>query len=231
MDLKDKVVLITGASSGFGEATSRRLAERGARLVLGARRVDRLTALQDELGGAERVAVLQTDVTDDDQVKALVELARGSFGAIDAVFANAGFGGGGTVIDGDPEHWRAMFLTNIYGAAITIHYAAELLLEAPEPHIILTSSVAGTAVHPQRNHLYSASKFAVEAMGEGLRKELTGKAKVTLIEPGAADTEFFDWPTKVLSADDVARTIVYALEQPADVAINNIMLRPLTQEM
>jgi NADP-dependent 3-hydroxy acid dehydrogenase YdfG len=68
-------------------------------------------------------------------------------------------------------------------------------------------------------------------MGEGLRKELTGKAKVTLIEPGAADTEFFDWPTKVLSADDVARTVVYALEQPADVAINNIMLRPITQEM
>lgn len=231
MDLKDKVVLITGASSGFGEATSRLLAGREARLVLGARRIDRLEALQQELGGRDRVAVLQTDVTDDDQVKALVELARSTFGGIDAVFANAGFGGGGTVIDGDPDHWRAMFMTNIYGAAITVHYAADLLLAAPEPHIVLTSSVAGTAVHPTRNHLYSASKYAVEAMGEGLRKELTGKAKVTLIEPGAADTEFFDWPTKVLGADDVARTVVYALEQPADVAINNIMLRPLTQEM
>lgn len=230
MALDDKVVLITGASSGFGAATARIVAEQGGRVVLGARRIERLLELQEELG-SERAAVAQTDVTVDEDVRRLVELARSTFGRLDVVFANAGFGGGGTVSDGDPVVWREMLMTNVYGAAITVHYSMELLLQSPEPHVVLTSSVAGRLVHPQRNHMYSASKFAVEAMGEGLRKELTGRVRVTLIEPGAADTEFAQWPGKVLSAEDVARSVVFALQQPAHVAINNLMLRPLTQEM
>jgi NADP-dependent 3-hydroxy acid dehydrogenase YdfG len=231
MDLQDKVVLVTGASSGIGEATARMLAGRGARLVLGARRADRLAELQRELGGEDRVAVLVADVVEDDQVKALVELAVSRFGGLDAVFANAGFGGGGTVAAGDPEHWRSMLLTNVYGAAITIRYAIDALLEAEEPHVVLTSSVAGTIVPATRNHLYSASKFAVEAIGEGLRKEMTGRVKVTLVEPGAVATEFADWPGTVLEAGDIARAVVFALEQPPHVALNQVMVRPLSQEM
>jgi NADP-dependent 3-hydroxy acid dehydrogenase YdfG len=230
MSLENKVMLITGASSGFGEATARLVAERGGRLVLGARRIERLRALQEELG-ADRVAAAQTDVTVDEDVRQLVELAQSTFGRLDIVLANAGFGGDATVSSGDPAMWREMLMTNVYGTAITIHYAMELLLRSPEPHVVLISSVAGRLVHAQRNHMYSASKFAVEALGEGLRKELTGRARVTVIEPGAAATEFASWPGKVLSAEDVARSIVFVLEQPGDVAINSLMLRPLTQEM
>lgn len=230
MDLTDKVVLVTGASSGIGEATARQLAARGARLVLGARRVDRLERLREELD-PERTVVQPTDVTDDEQVKGLVERGVASFGGLDVVFANAGFGGGGTVATGDPAHWRAMLLTNVYGAAITVRYALEHLLTAEEPHVVLTSSVAGRIVHPSRNQLYSATKFAVEAIGDGLRKELTGRARVTLVAPGAVDTEFADWPGTVLAADDVARAVVFALEAPDGVAINEVMLRPTAQEM
>jgi NADP-dependent 3-hydroxy acid dehydrogenase YdfG len=228
--LTDKVVLITGASSGFGAATARLIVEQQGYVVLGARREDRLLELQAELG-ADRVAVARTDVTADSDVRALVDLARDTFGRLDVVFANAGFGGGGTLVEGDPAVWREMLLTNVYGAAITVHYAIELLLESDEPHVILTSSVAGRIVHPQRNHIYSASKFAVEALGDGLRKEMTGRMRVTVIEPGAAATEFADWPGTVLSAEDVARTVVFALQQPRHMAINNLMVRPLTQEM
>jgi NADP-dependent 3-hydroxy acid dehydrogenase YdfG len=228
--LTDKVVLITGASSGFGAATARLIVEQHGYVVLGARREDRLLELQAELG-ADRVAVARTDVTADSDVRALVDLARDTFGRLDVVFANAGFGGGGTLVEGDPAVWREMLLTNVYGAAITVHYAIELLLESDEPHVILTSSVAGRIVHPQRNHIYSASKFAVEALGDGLRKEMTGRMRVTVIEPGAAATEFADWPGTVLSAEDVAITVVFALQQPRHMAINNLMVRPLTQEM
>jgi NADP-dependent 3-hydroxy acid dehydrogenase YdfG len=230
MTITDKVVLITGASSGFGATTARMITERGGKVVLGARRIDRLVELQRQLG-SDRAAVARADVTVDDDVRALVELARTAFGRLDIVFANAGFGGGGTVSEGDPAVWRDMLLTNVYGAAITVRYSMELLLRSPEPHVILTSSVAGRIVPAQRNHMYAASKFALEALGDGLRKEMTGRVRVTLIEPGAADTEFAQWPGTVLSAEDVARSVVFALEQPPNVAINNLMLRPLTQEM
>jgi NADP-dependent 3-hydroxy acid dehydrogenase YdfG len=230
MALTDRVVLITGASSGFGAAVARMVVERGGRVVLGARRLERLEELQRELG-AESAAILRTDVTVDEDVRALVALARERFGRLDVVFANAGFGGGGTVAEGDPELWRTMLMTNVYGAAITVRYAIDLLLAGDEPHVVFVSSVAGRIVPAQRNHMYAASKFAVEALGDGLRKELTGRVRVTIVEPGAADTEFADWPGQVLSAEDVARSIVFALEQPAHVAINNLMLRPLTQEM
>jgi NADP-dependent 3-hydroxy acid dehydrogenase YdfG len=230
MSIDGKTILITGASSGIGEATARRLVERGARVVLGARRADRLESLREELG-TDVVAAQATDVTVEDDVRALVELARSTFGRLDAVFANAGFGGGGTIATGEPEVWREMLLTNVYGAAITVRHAMDALLESPDPHVVLTSSVAGRVVPANRNHMYAASKFAVEAIGEGLRKELTGRVRVTLIEPGAVDTDFADWPGRVLSAEDVARAVVFALEQPEGVAVNQIMLRPLTQEM
>lgn len=230
MAVDGKVVLITGASSGIGEATARLVVEEGGKVVLGARRLDRLEALQADLG-ADAVAVAQVDVTVDDDVKRLVALAGERFGRLDAVFANAGFGGGGTIAYGEPEVWREMLLTNVYGAAITVRYAIDSLLQSPEPHIILVSSVAGTIVPTNRNQMYSATKFATEAIGDGLRKELTGKARVTVVEPGAVDTDFQEWPGKVLEADDIARVVVFALDQPGHVALNRALVRPLDQEM
>jgi NADP-dependent 3-hydroxy acid dehydrogenase YdfG len=228
--LKDRVVLITGGSSGIGEATARRVVAAGGKVVLGARRLDRLQGLEGELS-SDRVAVASVDVTVDDEVKALVELARSRFGRLDVVFANAGFGGGGTIAYGEPEVWREMLLTNVYGAAITVRYAIDLLLESEEPQIVLTSSVAGRIVPANRNQMYAASKFAIEAIGDGLRKELTGKARVTLIEPGAVDTDFQDWPGRVLDAEDIAGLVIVVLEQAAHVAVNQLMVRPIAQEM
>jgi NADP-dependent 3-hydroxy acid dehydrogenase YdfG len=184
MNLDGAVTLITGASSGIGEATARLLSGRGSRLVLGARREDRLDALAAELG-SDRTATRACDVTEEDDVRALVELARERFGRLDAVFANAGFGGGGGIVEGDPAQWRSMFLTNVYGLAVTLHYAVPLILESTDDgHVVLTSSVAGRRTPSgHMNYLYAASKFAVGAIGEGLRQELAGRVHVTLIWP------------------------------------------------
>jgi NADP-dependent 3-hydroxy acid dehydrogenase YdfG len=228
MSLEGRVVLITGASSGIGEATARMLVERGAKVVLGARREDRLEALAAELG--DSAATRRTDVTDDDDVRALVELAVNQFGRLDAVFANAGFGGGGTVAAGDPAIWKPMILTNIYGAATTVHYAVPHLLESEDGHVVLISSIAGYQTPKDRNHIYSATKFAVRALADGLRKELLGRVRVTMLAPGMVDTEFFEWPEGAMTADDIASLIVFALEQPPRLALNEILVRPVVQE-
>jgi NADP-dependent 3-hydroxy acid dehydrogenase YdfG len=228
MSLDGSVVLITGASSGIGEATARMLVSRGANVVLGARREDRLTALAEELG--DSAATLRTDVTEDDDVRALVQLAVDRFGRLDAVFANAGFGGGGTVAAGDPAVWKPMILTNVYGVATTLHYAIPHLLDAEDGHVVLISSVAGYKTPKERNHIYSATKFAVRALADGLRQELLNRVRVTLIAPGMVDTEFGDWPEGAMTADDIANLIVFALEQPPRLALNEILVRPVVQE-
>lgn len=228
MSLEGRVVLITGASSGIGEATARMLVARGAKVVLGARRQDRLSALADEFG--ESAAALTTDVTEDDDVRALVQLAVDRFGRLDCVFANAGFGGGGTVAAGDPSVWKPMILTNVYGVAITLHYAVPHLLQSEDGHLILISSIAGYQTPKDRNHIYSATKFAVRALADGLRKELLGQVRVTMLAPGMVDTEFGDWPEGAMTADDIANLVVFALEQPPRLALNEILVRPVVQE-
>lgn len=230
MTMTDRVVLITGGSSGIGAETARQVVAAGGRVVLGARRLDRLRELQEELG-PDSAAIEEVDVTSDADVKKLIATAEERFGRLDVVFANAGFGGGGSIAAGEPEVWREMLLTNVYGAAITVRYAIDLLLRSPAPQIVLTSSVAGQIVRAEGNQMYAATKFAVEAIGDGLRKDLTGRVRVTLVEPGAVDTEFQDWPGKVLEAEDIARLVVFAIEQPEHVAINQLMVRPIGQEM
>jgi len=229
MSLEGRVGLITGASSGIGEATARALASRGAKVVLGARRDDRLAALVEELGAGNAVA-RQTDVCEDEDVQALVKLAVETYGRLDAVFANAGFGGGGTVTAGDPSIWKPMILTNIYGVATTLHYAVPHLLETEDGHVVLISSVAGYKTPKERNHIYSATKFAVRALADGLRQELLGRVRVTLLAPGMVDTEFGDWPDGAMTADDIANLVVFALEQPPRLALNEILVRPVVQE-
>ena len=224
----DPVFLITGASSGIGEATARHAAEAGYRVVLAARRENRLQALADELGGAERVLPVRCDVTSWDDQQAMAETAMSAFGQIDVALANAGFGAKRGFLEADPEHWRAMVLTNVYGVALTIRATLPALKES-RGHLLLTSSVAGRRALP--GSLYAATKWAVTAMGEAARQELNGTGvRVTLIEPGMVDTPFFDNPVSdALEPDDVARAVLFAVSQPPHVDVNEILVRPTAQ--
>src|SRR4051794_24138686 len=164
--LADPVLLITGASSGIGAETARQAAEAGYRLVLGARSEDALTELASELGGDEHAIAVATDVTEWEDNQRLAKAALDSFGQIDAVFANAGFGATRGFLEGSPEQWRSMVLTNVLGVALTIRATLPHLLERNSGHFLITSSVAGRRALP--GSLYSATKHAVTAIGEGL---------------------------------------------------------------
>jgi NADP-dependent 3-hydroxy acid dehydrogenase YdfG len=231
----EPVLLITGASSGIGAATAR--ATTGShRLVLAARREDAVRELADELGGAERALALRCDVTEWNQVESMAKEALDHFGRIDAVFANAGFGASRGYLEESPEHWRSMVLTNVYGVALTIRATLPHLLERGDGHYLITSSVAGRLALP--GSLYSATKHAAGAIGEGLRLELrqmddNDSIRVTLIEPGMVDTEFFDdgAPDWALRDEDIAGAVVWALEQPDRVEVNEILVRPTKQPM
>ncbi|HLB22129.1 MAG TPA: SDR family oxidoreductase [Solirubrobacteraceae bacterium] len=208
----DRVLLITGASSGIGAATARHAAAAGWRVVLAARSRERLEGLADELGGPERALAAPCDVTDWDAQQRLVASALDAYGEIDAAFANAGFGGPRGFLNDTPEHWREMVLTNVYGAALTLRATIPALTQSAG-HLLLTSSVAGRRALP--GSMYSCTKHAVTAMGEAARQDLHGTGiRVTLIEPGMVDTPFFDnRPTDALHDDDIARAVIYAISQ------------------
>jgi NADP-dependent 3-hydroxy acid dehydrogenase YdfG len=227
------VLLITGASSGIGAATARAVSP-GHRLVLAARREEQLADLAAELGGDEQAIAVRCDVTEWDQVRSAVAAGLEAFGRIDAAFANAGFGAKRGFLEESPEHWRSMVLTNVYGVALTIRAVLPHLLERGQGHFLVTSSVAGRRVLP--GSLYSATKWAATAIGEALRAELrqmleNDAIRVTVIEPGMTDTDFFgqrpgDW---ALRDGDIARAVVFALEQPEGVDVNEILIRPTRQ--
>jgi NADP-dependent 3-hydroxy acid dehydrogenase YdfG len=223
-----KVLLITGASSGIGAATARRAAQAGYRLVLSARSIDRLEALADELGGEENAIAVSCDVTEWEQQEALVRTTLERFGRIDVVFANAGFGAARGFLASDPEHWRAMVLTNVLGAAYTIRATLPAIKETTG-HILLTGSVAGRRAIV--GSLYSSTKWAISGMGESLRQDVDGTGiRVTIVEPGQVDTAFFDNPGEGrLKADDIARAVMFAIEQPSHVDVNEILIRPTAQ--
>jgi NADP-dependent 3-hydroxy acid dehydrogenase YdfG len=226
--MSEPVFLITGASSGIGEATARHAAEAGYRLVLAARSVDKLERLASELGDDDRALAIAVDVTEWDQQQAMAQTALERFGSLDVVFANAGFGAARGFLNESPEHWRSMVLTNVYGAALTIRATMEELKRS-HGHFLLTGSVAGRRALP--GSLYSATKWAVTAMGEALRQELNDTGvRVTLIEPGMVDTPFFDNPvSNALHPDDIARTVMFAISQPPHVDVNEILVRPTAQ--
>ncbi|MDQ2760966.1 MAG: SDR family oxidoreductase [Actinomycetota bacterium] len=228
--MSDPVFLITGASSGIGAATAHQAAAAGYRLVLAARSADRLKELAAELGGEERALAVPCDVTEWEQQRAMIDRALEHFGRLDVAFANAGFGAARGFLKETPEHWRAMVLTNVYGAALTIR-ATMPALEESRGHLLLTGSVAGRRA--LEGSLYSATKWAVTAMGESARQELneTG-VRVTVVEPGMVDTPFFDDPDSAgrLQADDIARAVMFAVSQPPHVDINEILIRPTAQD-
>jgi NADP-dependent 3-hydroxy acid dehydrogenase YdfG len=226
--MPDPVFLITGASSGIGEATARHAAQAGYRLVLAARSTDKLERLASELGGEDRALAIRVDVTEWDHQRAMVQAALERFGSLDVVFANAGFGAARGFLNESPEQWRSMVLTNVYGAALTIRATMEAVKRS-RGHVLLTGSVAGRRALP--GSLYSATKWAVTAMGEALRQELNDTGvRVTLIEPGMVDTPFFDNPvSNALQPDDIARAVMFAVSQPPHVDVNEILVRPTAQ--
>lgn len=226
-----RVMLITGASTGIGAATARHAVDGGWRVVVAARSEDKLNDLVTALGEDNALA-RRCDVTEFGDQEALVAATLERFGRLDAVFANAGFGAARGFLKEDPEKWRAMVLTNVLGVAYTIRAALPHFNEQRKGHFLLTSSVAGRRAIP--GSLYSATKWAVTGMGESLRQELRqdegSEVRVTLVEPGVVDTPFFDnRPTSALQADDIARIVMFVVEQPSRVDINEVLVRPTSQ--
>jgi NADP-dependent 3-hydroxy acid dehydrogenase YdfG len=225
----EPVLVITGASTGIGAATARRSIEFGYRVALAARSEDKLNDLAGELGGEDKALAVRCDVTSWDDQQALVSKTLERFGRMDAFFANAGFGATRGFLEESVEHWRSMIDTNVYGAALSIRASLDHFREQDRGHLILTSSVAGRRVLP--GSLYSATKWAVSAMGEALRQEMAETSvKMTLIAPGMVDTPFFEnRPSGALEADDIARAVMFALSQPPHVDVNEILVRPINQ--
>jgi len=241
--IENKVVVITGASSGLGEATARLLTQQGAKVVLGARRLDRLQALAAELGLPEG-AVVQTDVTQAGQVQALVDQAVRLHGRIDVILNNAGLMPQSLFERLKVEDWDRMIDVNIKGVLYGIAAALPHMTAQKSGQIINVSSVAGHKVGPGSG-VYAATKHAVRALSEGLRQEMTPhNVRVTIISPGAVLTELPDSITDPavagrvrglydrvgIPADSFARCVAFAMSQPADVDINEILFRPTAQE-
>ncbi len=224
--MPDPVFLITGASSGIGAATARAAGQDGHRVVLAARSRDKLESLAEELGGPDRALAVPCDVTEWGDQEALVRRALDAFGRIDVAFANAGFGAKRGFLEETPDFWREMVLTNVYGAALTIRATMEALKES-RGHLLLTGSVAGRIAMP--GSLYSSTKWAVTGMAQSVRRELEGTGvRVTLVEPGMVDTPFFDdGAPHGLKPEDIARAVVYAVSQPPEVEVADVMVRPV----
>ena len=233
MTMNSKVFLITGASTGIGEATARRAVEAGFKVVLAARSAEKLEHLQSELGHDNALAVT-SDVANWKSQQEMVAQTLNRFGKIDVVFANAGFSKGSTFYGGDdkPEEWQEMVMVNVYGAAATARLTLPELVKS-QGHLLITGSVVGR-VTSIRN-LYSATKWAVTGMAQAIRNEMTGTGiRVTLVEPGIVDTPFWDNLQKpdsapALQPDDIARAVMFAVSQPQHVDVNDILIRPTGQ--
>jgi NADP-dependent 3-hydroxy acid dehydrogenase YdfG len=245
-NINGKVVVITGASSGLGEATARLLSAEGATVVLGARRVERLKSLADELTakGGKALAVA-TDVTHCDQVKKLVDAAVQKFGRIDVMINNAGLMPHSPLERLKIDDWNRTIDVNIKGVLYGIAAALPYMKQQKAGHIINVSSVAGHKVTPN-GAVYCATKHAVRVISEGLRTEVKPyNIRTTIISPGAVATELPDSITEpdiaervnkfykdvAIPADSFARAVVFAMSQPDDVDVNEILFRPTRQEL
>jgi NADP-dependent 3-hydroxy acid dehydrogenase YdfG len=241
--IKDKVVVITGASSGLGEAAARHLAQHGAKLVLGARRLERLQALVAELSLGNDAAV-QTDVTQYPQVKHLVDHAVQSHGRIDVIINNAGLMPLSPLERGKVLDWDRTIDVNIKGVLYGIAAALPYMKAQLAGHVINVSSVAGHKVRPG-TAVYAATKHAVRVISEGLRQEVKPyNIRTTVISPGAVATELVNSITEpdiaenvrklyeiALPADSFANMVAFAMTQPEEVDINEILFRPTRQEL
>jgi NADP-dependent 3-hydroxy acid dehydrogenase YdfG len=241
--IENKVVLITGGSTGIGAEVARTLAAKGARVAIAARREDKLDAVRAEIaaqGGDVRAYAM--DVTDKHQVKVTVEAVVQDFGRLDVIINNAGIMPIRPMSEVNTDEWDAMIDVNIKGTLYGIAAALPLFLAQQSGHIINLSSVAGIKVFAPGGTVYSGTKFAVSAISEGLRMEVGSAVRVTSIEPGAVESDLKLGTTgtardtvhgfyeQAIPASSVARAIAFAIEQPDDVDINAIVIRPTVQE-
>ncbi|GAB4386977.1 MAG: SDR family oxidoreductase [Phycisphaerales bacterium] len=251
--LAERIAIVTGASAGIGEAIGRALARAGARVVLNARRADRLAELAESINqqaGATVAVCAPGDCADAEVVQFMLETARRSFDApADLVVVNAGRGLDGSVLTSDPNQWEEMIRTNHIGAARLMRAAAREMIDRPAPadrprDIVVIGSVVGRNVSPFSS-MYGSTKFAVAGLTEGLRREVAGKGvRVTLVMPGFVASEFqavagydpewvrqvFEKIGPVLEPADVARAVTFIAEQPPHVHMSEIMIRPTRQE-
>ena len=238
--LTDKIVLVTGASSGIGEATVRELARTGAKLFIGARRTDRLEALAEELG--PNVAWHALDVADADSFDAFVAAAEARFGRIDALVNNAGVMPLSPLAALKRDEWKKMIDVNIHGVLNGIAAVLPRFLAQRSGHVLNVASIGAHMVVPT-GAVYCASKYAVWAITEGLRQE-HDDIRATIISPGVVATELGyaitdqgvaaalqEWRKKSLTPDAIARAIRFALEQPEGVDVNEVIVRPTAAGM
>lgn len=240
MTTSTKTVVVTGASSGIGEATARLLAREGYNVVLAARRGNRLKDLATELG--KGTLAVPTDVTDPDACEELISRALERFDSVDVLVANAGLGLYGPIAEGNPEDWRKMFEVNVLGVLHATRAAARHMIQRGSGDVVFVSSLAGRRVPRADGAVYAATKHALTAISEGLRMEVQARGiRVISVEPGLVRTEFPNgsFPSadeyyaqreySPLEAKDVARAILYAVEQPPSVSVNEILIRPTDQ--
>lgn len=243
-NIDGKVIVITGASSGLGEATARHLAAEGAKLILGTRRLDRLQALARELKLAPEAAV-QTDVADREQVKRLADAAVAAHGRVDVIINNAGLMPHSPLERGKVDDWDRMIDVNLKGVLYGIAAALPYMKAQKSGHIINVSSVAGHKVRPG-SAVYAATKAAVRMLSEGLRQEVKPyNIRTTIISPGAVQSELPQSITEAdvakgiqdfyesyaIPAESFARMVAFAISQPDEVDVNEILFRPTAQEV
>ncbi|WP_213737114.1 SDR family oxidoreductase [Bradyrhizobium sp. dw_411] len=241
-DVKGKVVAITGASSGIGEAAARLLAAAGAKVVLGARRVDRLEAIAGDIRKNKgEVEVQAIDVSKREDLTRFVQKAQDRFGRLDVLVNNAGLMPLSPLDDLRVDEWDRMIDVNIKGVLYGIAAALPVFRKQGSGHFINISSVAGHRVAPT-GAVYSGTKFAVRAISEGLRQEAGDKIRVTIISPGAVESELAetitnpavkkrieDYRKMAIPADAIAAAMVYAIGQPDNVDVSEILIRPTAQ--
>ncbi len=243
MEIQDKVVAVTGASSGIGEATVRLLAEKGARVVMGARRASRLEALAAELGQkGQQVAYRPLDVTRREEVRDFVGFAVERFGRLDVLVNNAGVMPLSMMDQLKVDEWEWMVDVNLKGVLYGIAAALPVFKKQGGGHLINITSVADRVVVPTAA-VYSGTKFAVRAISEGLRQEIGGNVRVTLVAPGATQSELANgisdpelrraaieqYRQELIPAEAIARAIAFAIGQPRDVDVNELVVRPTAQ--
>jgi NADP-dependent 3-hydroxy acid dehydrogenase YdfG len=241
---KEKVVVITGASSGIGAATTRELARQHAKLVIGARRLDRLNELKAEFPD-EDIITQKVDVTNFDEVQTLIDTAKKKFGRVDVLYNNAGVMPVNALENRARDEWQRILDVNVMGVLNGIAAVLPTMIEQKSGHVIATDSVAGHVVVPNLA-VYNGSKFAVRAIMEGLRQEQhNNNIRTTIVSPGSVATELYksignadNQKAEIevekqigLSAENIAKSVVFAINAPENMDLNEMIIRPIKQDI